>query len=52
MDVNVVVEKSKLREAFRAAAENMPHEEAIEHVAVAHLVPTEAVHEALQAESV
>lgn len=47
MDVNVCVEKSTLREAVRAALENMPHDEAVAVVAAAHLVPLEAVNEAL-----
>lgn len=47
MDVNVCVEKSTLREAVRAAAENMPHDEAVDHVARTHLVAPESVHEAL-----
>jgi hypothetical protein len=47
MDVNVCIEKAALRETFKAAAENMPHEEAIEHVAETHLVPADWVAAAL-----
>lgn len=47
MDVNVCVAKATLREDFKAAAENMPHDEAIEHVAKAHRVPADWVAEAL-----
>lgn len=52
MDVNVCIERATLRQAFKAAAENMPHEAAAEHVAEAHGVPVEAVHETLAAEQV
>ncbi|HEY1129183.1 MAG TPA: hypothetical protein VGF12_07250 [Roseateles sp.] len=50
MDTNICVEKSTLREAVRAAAENMTHDEAVAHVAELHLVPAESVQEALRTE--
>lgn len=45
-----IIPRKVLREAHRAAAENMPHDDAVEHVARAHGLAPEAVHEALQAE--